>query len=160
MSETGEEQLSLREYSKLEKMRRIREATEQLLAENSISDITMKDIARVARVGEATLFRYVGAKEELLLLVFGNRMEQYIADIESDEQFRPREDMSGDEIVTAICELYHGAPSCTSRIPIMSPTTCGSDSCLATAWASSAPRTATGRATWWSVCCVPARSPG
>lgn len=107
MSETGEEQLSLREYSKLEKMRRIREATEQLLAENSISDITMKDIARVARVGEATLFRYVGAKEELLLLVFGNRMEQYIADIESDEQFRPREDMSGDEIVTAICELYH-----------------------------------------------------
>lgn len=107
VSETGEEELSLREYSKREKMRRIREATEQLLAENSIAEITMKDVARVARVGEATLFRYVGAKEELLLLVFGSRMEQYIADIESDERFRPREGMSGSEIVEAICELYH-----------------------------------------------------
>jgi AcrR family transcriptional regulator len=77
------------------------------LSEYSIADITMKDVAKAARVGEATLFRYVGAKEELLLLVFGHRMEQYVSEIENDQRFQPRRGMTGAEIVEAVCELYH-----------------------------------------------------
>lgn len=104
--ETDLDELSLREYSKRDKLRRIRLATEKLLAEKPIAEITMKDVAKTARIGEATLFRYVGAKEELLLLVFGRRMEELVLDLESDPVFSPHEGISGSEIVEAICELY------------------------------------------------------
>ncbi|WP_354499413.1 TetR/AcrR family transcriptional regulator [Mycetocola sp. 2940] len=102
----NDDELPLREYSKRDKMRRIREATEKLLVDKPISEITMKDVARVARIGEATLFRYVGAKEELLLLVFGARMEAFVEEIEASDTFLPRPGMSGDEVVELICELY------------------------------------------------------
>lgn len=101
-----DESLSLREYSKRDKLRRIRDATEKLLSEKPLSEITMKDVARVARVGEATLFRYVGAKEELLLLVFGRRMEERVVEIEDHPDFRWRDGMTGAQIVEAICNLY------------------------------------------------------
>ena len=105
-SDFDDGELSLREYSKRDKMRRIRLATEKLLEDNPIADITMKDVARVARIGEATLFRYVGAKEELLLLVFGRRMEELVNDIETSPAFQPREGMTGAEIVHAVRDLY------------------------------------------------------
>lgn len=104
--ETKEQPLSLRERAKRDKFRRIREATQTLLSDRSINEITMRDVAQLAEIGEATLFRYVAAKEDLLLLVFGNRMEELIGSIETDAAFAPHAGASGREIVDRVLQLY------------------------------------------------------
>ena len=74
--------VSLREQSRIEKFERIRAAAEELLAEKSFDEVTMKDVAKRARVGEATLFRYVAVKDELLLLVVGHKMDEVVGHLE------------------------------------------------------------------------------
>ncbi|MET4638871.1 TetR/AcrR family transcriptional regulator [Mycetocola sp. 2940] len=86
------QQLSLREQSRLDKFDRIREAAECLLRERSFDEVTMKDVALKARVGQATLFRYLSVKDDLLLLVVGHKMDDVVAELERQREFRVMED--------------------------------------------------------------------
>jgi AcrR family transcriptional regulator len=98
--------LPLRELSKRERMLRIRDATARLLEDREFSGITMRDVAREARVGEATLFRYVGSKEQLLVLVFGAKVDRQLDSLEADPRFQPLPGRTGREIVDAVRRLY------------------------------------------------------
>lgn len=79
-------ELGLRERSRLEKFRRIRAAAEELFSERGYEQTTTKEVAERAGVGEATLFRYVTTKHELLLLVIGESMNQAIDAIEATDR--------------------------------------------------------------------------
>lgn len=74
--------MTLREQSRLNKSMRIREAGEQLFKEKDFGEVTTKEIAERAGVGEATFFRYVSSKIELLLMIYGDRMETVVDEIE------------------------------------------------------------------------------
>jgi AcrR family transcriptional regulator len=81
------ELIGLREQSKLEAFERIRKAAVALLAEKSLSDLTTREIAQRAGVGEATLFRYVKSKWSLVILAYGDRLDELLDRIdEADRQ--------------------------------------------------------------------------
>ncbi|MBY4275021.1 TetR/AcrR family transcriptional regulator [Rhodococcus fascians] len=83
-----ERPVGLRERAKQLKMSRIKEAAEQLFRESAFEAVTTKQIAERAQVGEATLFRYVSSKKELLLLIYADRMERLLERIEHDDRIR------------------------------------------------------------------------
>ncbi|CAN5442706.1 hypothetical protein BH11ACT1_BH11ACT1_01280 [soil metagenome] len=64
----------LRERKKRDKSERIFEVATRLFAEHGYSHVTTQQIADVAEVGTGTLFRYVGSKAELLMLVMNERL--------------------------------------------------------------------------------------
>jgi AcrR family transcriptional regulator len=72
----------LREQSRAEAMRRIRATAVELLAEKSFDEITTREVAQRAGIGEATLFRYVESKQELLMLAYGDRMDALLDAVE------------------------------------------------------------------------------
>ncbi|MFI7481602.1 TetR/AcrR family transcriptional regulator [Kocuria sp. M1R5S2] len=75
----------LREASKKDRASRIQAAAEALLRDRSINEITTKEVAEHAGIGEATLFRYIGSKHELLFMVYGNRMDAILSRIEETD---------------------------------------------------------------------------
>ncbi|GAB3059949.1 TetR/AcrR family transcriptional regulator [Sediminivirga luteola] len=77
--------MSAREASKRERTVRIQQAAERLLRTRSIEDVTTREVAEEAGVGEATLFRYIGSKHELLFMVYGNRMDELLSAIEQHD---------------------------------------------------------------------------
>ena len=103
---TAAPKISLRERAKREKFQRIRFATEKLLENRTIDEITMREVAHLAEIGEATLFRYVTAKEELLQLVFGQKLEDIVIGLENDEAYGSEKRRSTDEILETIDALY------------------------------------------------------
>lgn len=54
---------------------RILAAARELLAESSIDDLQLEDVAAAAGVGRATLFRHIGGKDALIAEVYRGRME-------------------------------------------------------------------------------------
>lgn len=78
MPESGGVTLGLRAQAKAEVFRRIREAAGALLADRGFDQITTREVAQRAGIGEATLFRYVSSKDELLTLVYGDQMDVLI----------------------------------------------------------------------------------
>lgn len=74
--------LGLREQSKREVTRRIRAAAVDLLSRKPFSEITTREVAQHAGIGEATLFRYVGSKDELLTLAYGDRMDALLDELQ------------------------------------------------------------------------------
>lgn len=64
----------LRERKKRDKSVRIFEAAARLFAEHGYSHVTTQQIAEAAEVGNGTLFRYVGSKAELLVMVMNERL--------------------------------------------------------------------------------------
>lgn len=87
-SERGEAGLGLRERARRERFERIRQAAETLLQERPFDEITTRDVAQAAAVGEATLFRYISSKDDLLLMVIGRRVEDLVGQIEQDRRYR------------------------------------------------------------------------
>jgi AcrR family transcriptional regulator len=75
------EPVGLREQSKLEAFERIRSTAVALLAEKSLNDLTTREIAQRAGVGEATLFRYVESKWALVILAYGDRLDELLGRI-------------------------------------------------------------------------------
>ena len=71
-----------RDRSKAERAARIRAAAEELLVESNFEDITTKQVADRAGVGEATLFRYIGSKQKLLDVVYGDQMDAMLNSVE------------------------------------------------------------------------------
>jgi AcrR family transcriptional regulator len=78
--------VGLRERARLERYQNIRAAAEQLFNERGYEQTTTKEVAERAGVGEATLFRYVSNKHELLLLVIGERMDMTLQAIEDADK--------------------------------------------------------------------------
>lgn len=78
--------VGLREKARLERYQNIRAAAEQLFNQRGYEQTTTKEVAELAGVGEATLFRYVTNKHELLLLVIGERMDTALQAIEDADK--------------------------------------------------------------------------
>lgn len=72
----------LRDRSKAERATRIRAVAEELLADSNFEDITTKRVAERAGIGEATLFRYIGSKQRLLNVVYGDQMDAMLNAVE------------------------------------------------------------------------------
>lgn len=68
--------LSLREKHKRDKLRRINAAATKLFSEKGFEAATTREIAKRARVSQATVFQYAETKNELALLVFTGKLEQ------------------------------------------------------------------------------------
>lgn len=100
----------LRSSGKRARMKRIQQAAEKLLKQRSINEITMKEFAQEAKVGEATLFRYVGAKLVLLFLVYGDRMDRLLNEIEAEDlrisQQEAERDQDPDFYITRVLNIY------------------------------------------------------
>jgi AcrR family transcriptional regulator len=75
----------LRDRSKRLRQQRITAAAARLLVEKSLDDITTKELAAEAGVGEATLFRYIKNKHELLTLVYGDQLDTVLNRAELDD---------------------------------------------------------------------------
>ena len=78
--------VGLREKARIERYQNIRAAAEQLFNQRGYEQTTTKEVAELAGVGEATLFRYVTNKHELLLLVIGERMDTALQAIEDADK--------------------------------------------------------------------------
>lgn len=77
--------LGLRERKKQETMARLRSATRELMWDKGFEEVTTKEIANHADIGEATLFRYAASKIDLFLLVYGEEFEAVVVRCEERE---------------------------------------------------------------------------
>lgn len=110
MSDSGVQTLGLRAQAKAEVFRRIREAAGVLLADRGFDQITTREVAQQAGIGEATLFRYVASKEELLTLVYGDQMDVLIETLlAADDVSAATDDPSSAlQLCARIKALYQG----------------------------------------------------
>ncbi len=72
--------MGLREQHKQEKLERIQAVARVLFREKGFEATTIREIAEAAQVGTGTVFLYVQDKQELLLLVFYEAIEQTIVE--------------------------------------------------------------------------------
>lgn len=77
---------------KAETRRQILEAAFRIFAERTIDKVTMTDVAEAAGVGVASVYRYYGSKNALVVAVSTHAWTQYMK--ESDTRFHP-EGMTG-----------------------------------------------------------------
>lgn len=102
----GESPLTLREQGRLSKRNRIRAAGEALFKEKGFAEVTTKEIAELAGVGEATFFRYVSSKIDLLLMIYGDRMETVVDKIELRDAELAREPQNAGSYLSRVCAIY------------------------------------------------------
>ncbi len=104
-----EKPLGLRERSRRERFARILNAAEELFAQKGFDNVTTREVAQAAGVGEATLFRYVANKNDLLLLVIGLKQDDLIDALESADDLtaaRAPASPSGQWYIDRILEIY------------------------------------------------------
>jgi len=83
--------------------RRILDAATRVFAKAGVSGATTKEIARVARVNEVTLFRYFKNKNELLRKVVLQNCQEY-GHVFAEASFETRDDLR--RTVQAFVEIY------------------------------------------------------
>ncbi|MDJ0350762.1 TetR/AcrR family transcriptional regulator [Cryobacterium sp. PH29-G1] len=98
--------LGLRDRTRLQRFADIRSAAERLLREKSFDDITTKEVAELAGVGEATLFRYISNKRELLLLVLGHQVDSLIDRIMASDAVSAPGDQTGAGHIGRVKRIY------------------------------------------------------
>ncbi|WP_437773355.1 TetR/AcrR family transcriptional regulator [Arthrobacter sp. KNU40] len=97
----------LRERSRQATLKRIRTAAIELMAERGYDQMTTREIAERAEVGEATLFRYLNSKHDLLLLVIGDTMDRHIdALVEADARDAQTNYQGASHFVNRIYAVY------------------------------------------------------
>lgn len=118
-------EISARQQGKQRKRDAIQAAAAALMHAKQFDDITMREVAQLAGVGEATLFRYVSSKYELLHMVYGDELDAVLDRIE--EQDAALAAAQGDrptgtnfvERVRAVylerCAFYRRSPANSSR---------------------------------------------
>ncbi|HEX4112527.1 MAG TPA: TetR/AcrR family transcriptional regulator [Stellaceae bacterium] len=84
------QQLGRRERGKLDKRRRIREATRDVFRRKGYEDATTREIADLADVAIGTLFAYAADKRELLMMVVNDDRESF-PDVEQNIVDGPKE---------------------------------------------------------------------
>ena len=118
-------ELSVRQQGKQRKRDAIQAAAASLMHTKEFDEITMREVAQLAGVGEATLFRYVSSKDELLHMVYGDevdtvldRIEQQDAALEAAQGDRP----TGTNFVERVravylerCAFYRRNPANSAR---------------------------------------------
>ncbi len=72
--------MSIREKNKQEKLRRIRQAAQELFQKQGFAGTTGRQICERAGIGTGTLFLYVKDKRALLLLVFQEEVQRLYAE--------------------------------------------------------------------------------
>lgn len=107
----------LRDRAKAERMRRIRDAAKELFVSNGYEHTTTKQIAEVAEVGEATLFRYVANKRDLLLLVLGEKMDETIAEMVAKDGQLERSTKTAQDFVNRLQTIYQARASFYAKDP-------------------------------------------
>lgn len=104
-----EEPIGLRERGRQERFARVLTAAEELFIAKGFDAVTTREVAQLAGVGEATLFRYVANKTDLLLLVIGRTQDSLIDDIvlsdRRTEDHSP-EAPSGEWYIDRIAAIY------------------------------------------------------
>lgn len=78
-------EMSARQLGKQRKRDAIQVAAATLMHEKAFDEITMREIAQLAGVGEATLFRYVPNKHDLLHMVFGDELDEVLDRIDAQD---------------------------------------------------------------------------
>jgi AcrR family transcriptional regulator len=120
--EAEKSRIGLRDQAKSDRLRRIHEAATELLLDRTFQEITTKDIAERAQVGEATLFRYIKNKQRLLTMVYGDLLDQILDAIEAEEARIVADhgslSMTGEQYVARVlatyrqrCRFYLAAPT-------------------------------------------------
>lgn len=84
MKTQSDKPLGLRERKKRDAAARMREAAAELMFKYGYENVTTKEIAHHADVGEATLFRYFSTKRDLFLTIYSERFEDVINACEPD----------------------------------------------------------------------------
>lgn len=116
----------LRDVARQERMERIRSAAAALFRETDFDAVTTRDVARRAQVADATFFRYVRSKHDLLALVYGDRLDVLLNEVEEEDArtiAQARASVPADELVVRRvhhvyrrrCEFYRLAPSNVAR---------------------------------------------
>lgn len=77
--------MTARQLGKQRKRDAIQAAAATLMHTKAFDDITMREIAQLAGVGEATLFRYVANKQDLLHMVFGDELDDVLDRIDRQD---------------------------------------------------------------------------
>lgn len=67
-------------------MEQIVDAASRLLAVERFEDLTTKRLASEVGIGEATLFRFIESKQDLLTLVYGKQMDALLERIEHEDR--------------------------------------------------------------------------
>lgn len=101
--------LGLRERSRRQRYERVLAAAEELFAEKDYDAVTTREVAQRAEVGEATLFRYIERKSDLLLLVIGGKLDILIDQLEHDDSLieeNPPSPVSSQWFVDRINTIY------------------------------------------------------
>ncbi|MGI8392748.1 TetR/AcrR family transcriptional regulator [Leucobacter sp. W1038] len=77
--------VGVRQASKLRQRNRIEEEAGKLLLTKTFDEITTKEVAAAAGVGESTLFRYIQSKQTLLTMVYGDRLDEILTRAEEND---------------------------------------------------------------------------
>lgn len=107
----------LRIQAKAEVRRRIRDAATTLLDSKDFDAITTREVAKTAGIGEATLFRHVSSKNELLTIAYGDQMDALIDELITADDNAAREKLNADRILERIRTFYKGRASFYLRNP-------------------------------------------
>ena len=83
------------------KMHFLVDVATELFMSQSIQDVTIKDIATKAQVGEATVYRYFGTKQKLVVLA-----AMKLQDIVNSDYFKPNKDLNGFENLETFYQSY------------------------------------------------------
>lgn len=98
----------LRAQAKADVTRRIREAAETLFMTRDFGDVTTREIAQQAGIGEATLFRYVASKDELLTMIYGDQMQTLVDRLEAADDALAKLPLTVDRVLQRIYAFYEG----------------------------------------------------
>ncbi|MCB1044978.1 MAG: TetR family transcriptional regulator [Acidobacteria bacterium] len=72
--------LSNRERKKIEKRQRILDAAIKVIAKNGFQGTTVAEVASEAQVADGTIYLYFQNKDDLLITIFEETMDRFIAD--------------------------------------------------------------------------------
>ena len=70
--------------------RRIAKAAVDLISENGFKSVSMRNIAKAAGVGDATVYRYFHGKEAILYAYFELAMEELVEQLKAVEDFHEK----------------------------------------------------------------------
>ena len=105
----------LREHNRTERRARIREAARTVFCRRGYHDATTREIAVLARVAHATLFRYATDKRELLLMVINDDLDDL-----ATQRWRAPPPRTTRSLREQIMEFYRPRYEYFARYPLLS----------------------------------------
>lgn len=98
---------------------RIRDAAVALFAERDYQEVTMHAVASEAGIGEATLFRHVGGKLDLLTIAYGAQVDELLNAIDEEDARRALEQSpTGAQLRERVLAVYRSRCEFYQRHPV------------------------------------------